>query len=333
MEQSPHASPAGPVTLQAVRKAAAATARLRRRTPLLKLPGVAGVWVKAENLQLTGSFKVRGALAALAGLSSGQLAQGVVTHSSGNHGQGLACAAQLFGTHAAVVIPEGAPEVKVRRTEAWGARVVRCGASAAEREEAARHEAETHGLTLIPPFDHPGVVAGQGSVGLEIFEDLPEVANVLVPVGGGGLLAGIVTALTALKPGVRIFGVEPELAADATESFNSGRPVSWPASLTNRTVADGVRTQRVGDLTFPLILEGTAGFLQASEEGIRAAAAWYLQEAKLVSEPTGALTLAAWRELASPEEVLAPGPTVLVLSGGNADPAFLGSLAGDLQRA
>src|SRR5690625_2421769 len=326
MTPLPNAPDAAGPTLQEMRSAAARTARFRRQTPLLPLDRGGRLFVKAENLQLTGSFKLRGALNALSLLEPAQLERGVVTHSSGNHGQALACAAALFGTGATVVIPEGAPEVKVRRTAGWGARIVRCGASAAEREAAAREEAERHGLTLIPPFDHPDVIAGQASVGLEIAAQLPGVANVLVPVGGGGLLAGSAAALKSLVPSVRVFGVEPELAADAAESFGTGRAVSWPAELTNRTVADGVRTQRVGDLNLPLILGHTDGFLTATEEGIVSAAAEYLLEANLVAEPTGALTLAAWREAAEDDPRFADGRTVLVLSGGNADPGFLRSL-------
>jgi len=326
MSASASTSAPGEITLETIRSAVSRTAALRRRTPLLQLD--AGLWVKPENLQLTGSFKVRGALAALTALNPEQLGRGVVTHSSGNHGQGIACAASLLGSSATVVIPEGAPEVKVRRAAAWGARIVRCGASAKEREDAALREAQLHGLTLIPPFDHPDVIAGQGSAGLEIFEDLPDAANVLVPVGGGGLLAGVATALKSLNPAIRVFGVEPELAADAAESFRSGQLTGWPAELTNRTIADGVRTQQLGELNFELIRSSIAGFLTVSEEAILGAAAWYLLEAKLVAEPTGAVTLAAYRELRdAADSPLAAGPTVVVLSGGNADPAFLAGLS------
>src|SRR5690554_4650240 len=251
------------VTLEDVRAAAGRIARAARRTPLLPLPVTGKVFVKAESLQTTGSFKLRGAYNALAQLSPAQLSRGVVTHSSGNHGQGLACAASMLGCPATIVIPEGAPQVKVDRTLSWGARVVRCGPSAAEREQAAAAEAERHGLTLIPPFDHPDVIAGQGTVGLEILEQLPDVANVLVPVGGGGLVSGIALAIRSIRPEVRVFGVEPELAADAAEAFETGRAVRWDAGLTVRTIADGVRTQEVGVNNLPLILKHVSGFLTA----------------------------------------------------------------------
>lgn len=317
----------GSVTLTDVQSAAARISGAVRRTPLLELPLEGQVYAKAENLQKTGSFKLRGAVNALRQLSPAELTRGVVTHSSGNHAQGLACAAHMLGVQATIVIPEGAPEVKVQRTLEYGARVVRCGPSSEERERVAAAEAERHGLTLVPPFDDLRVIAGQGTVGLEILEQLPDVANVLVPVGGGGLLAGVALAIKSLRPDVRVFGVEPELAADAAESFATGQPVRWDAARTTRTVADGVRTQQLGLNNLPLVLEHVNGFLTATEEGIMTAAAFYLQRARLVAEPTGALTLAAFRELGPADDLLAPGPTVLVLSGGNLDTGLLPRLA------
>lgn len=316
-----------PTTIEDIKAAAQRISKAARRTPLLPLPVTGRVFVKMESLQRTGSFKLRGAYNALAQLSPEQRARGVVTHSSGNHGQGLACAASMLGCPATIVIPEGAPQIKVDRTLSWGARVVRCGPSSAEREGTAAAEAEKHGLTLIPPFDHPDVIAGQGTVGLEIVEQLPDVANVLVPVGGGGLISGISLAVKSLKPDVRVFGVEPELAADAGEAFRKREPVRWDSALTTRTIADGVRTQEVGVNNLPLILEHVTGFLTATESSIVEAARFYALEAKLVAEPTGALTLAAWRELPSGESPLADGPTVLVLSGGNVAPDLLARLA------
>lgn len=316
-----------PVELEDIRAARERISAAARLTPLLPLPVTGKVFVKMESLQRTGSFKLRGAYNALAQLDPERRARGVVTHSSGNHGQGLACAASMLGCPATIVIPEGAPQIKVDRTLSWGARVVRCGPSSAEREAAAAEQAEQHGLTLIPPFDHPDVIAGQGTVGLEILEQLPEVANVLVPVGGGGLISGIALAIRSIRPEVRVFGVEPELAADAAEAFETGRAVRWDAGLTVRTIADGVRTQEVGVNNLPLILKHVSGFLTASESGIVEAARFYALEAKLVAEPTGALTLAAWRELDSDNSPLADGPTVLVLSGGNVAPDLLARLA------
>ncbi len=300
-----------------------------RRTPLLELEP--NLYAKAENLQLTGSFKLRGAYTFLASLSGAVRARGVVAHSSGNHAQGVACAAKLFGVPATIVIPENAAPIKVTRTLAWGAEVVRCENSSTARESVAREIAETHGATMVPPFDHPWIVAGQGTVGLEIAHDLPNVANVLVCVGGGGLLAGITTALRALCPQAQVIGVEPELAADAQASLAAGTVQRWDAALTARTVADGVRTQHLGALPFEIIRRGVAGIVTVSETEILAATRWYLEDAKLVAEPTGALTLAAYRKLKGGTYqgvTLQPGPTALIVSGGNLEPARLLELFG-----
>lgn len=318
------------LSLEQLRAAARRVAPDIYRTPLLRLPVDGEVYAKPENLQRTGSFKLRGALNFLASLEPEVRARGVCTHSSGNHGQALACAAKLFGVPAAVAIPEGAPEVKVERTRAWGAEVVRCGGSAAEREAAAERFVTERGYTLVPPYDHPWIVAGQGTAGLELIEELPEVANVLVPVGGGGLLAGVALAVGTLRPAAQLIGVEPELAADAAESFRRGERVSWPADKTTRTIADGVRTQAVGKVNFPIIRQHVDAFVTVSEAEILDAARWYLREARLVVEPTGALTLAAYRRLERGEAAglgLQPGPSALVVSGGNLAPEQLVALA------
>jgi threonine dehydratase len=180
----------------------------------------------------------------------------------------------------------------------------------------------------VPPFDHPWIIAGQGTCGLEIAEDAPDVSNVLVCTGGGGLLAGIAIAISELCPKAQIIGVDPELAADATESFYKGERISWSAQASTRTIADGVRTQQLGQYTFDIIKEKVHGFVTVSEEEIIKASKWYLEEAKLVVEPTGALTLAAYHKLKqNPKPLpLKPGKTVVLLSGGNADSSFLKSL-------
>ncbi len=315
------------VSLSDIEAAAARIQGTARRTPLLELePGLSA---KAENLQLTGSFKLRGAYNFLASLPEDVRQKGVVADSSGNHAQGVACAAHLFGVPATIVIPKNAPPIKVSRTRAWGAEIVRCENSSLERERVCQEFVESHGYTRVPPFDHPWIVAGQGTVGLEIAKDLPEVANVLVCVGGGGLLSGITTALRDLCPKTQVIGVEPELAADAQASLKAGRVEQWDAALTTRTVADGVRTQNLGDLPFALIHNRIAGIVTVSETDILAATRWYLTEAKLVAEPTGALTLAAYRQLARgtcQSVALNPGPTVLLVSGGNVEPTWLAAL-------
>ncbi len=316
-------------TLADVRAAAKRVEPAIFRTPLVRLPLPGEVYAKAENLQRTGSFKLRGAYNFLASLPDEVRKRGVSAHSSGNHAQGVACAAHLFGVRAAIAIPEDAAEVKVTRTLAWGAEVVRCGPSAAEREAAAQRFVTEQGYTLVPPYDHPWIVAGQGTAGLELAQDLPEVANVLVPVGGGGLIAGVALALKALCPAAQVVGVEPELAADAAESFARGEPVLWSAERTTRTAADGVRTQQVGRLNFELIRANVDAFVTVPEEAILEAAAWYLRDARLVVEPTGAITLAAYWRLERGEAgvTLRPGPTALLVSGGNLDGALLARLA------
>lgn len=325
-------------TLHDVRQAAERIAGRVQRTPLLRLPwdGPGAVahdlWVKPENLQRTGSFKVRGAMNFLASLDPEARGRGVVTHSSGNHGQAVACAAASFGVHATVVIPEGAPRVKVERTEGWGATVLRCENSADARELAAAEAAERSGATVVPPFDHPWIVAGQGTMGLEIAADLPEVANVLVPVGGGGLSSGTAAALAELASGARIIGVEPALAADAQESLRRGERIAWSAETTTRTIADGVRSQQVGELNFRMLQRLLHGVVTVDEDEIRSAAAWYPRYGRMVVEPTGALTLAAWRRLRDGEADgvrLREGPSVVVVSGGNVDEDVLATLVTD----
>lgn len=312
------------VSLRDIEAAAMRIAGTARRTPLLELEP--DLYIKPESLQLTGSFKLRGAYNFLAQLPEDVRQRGVVAHSSGNHAQGVACAAHLFGVPATIVIPHNAPPIKVDRTLAWGARVVRCENSSIAREEAAEALVEHEGYALVPPFDHPWIVAGQGTVGLELAQDLPEVANVLVPVGGGGLVSGITAAVAALCPKAQVIGVEPELAADAKASLARGKVEVWDAALTTRTVADGVRTQNLGTLPFAIIRDRLAGILTVPEEAIVTATRWYAEEAKLVVEPTGALTLAAYRSMQEGQAQgleLKPGPTALVISGGNVAPDWL----------
>ena len=310
---------AEPVTIEDIREARERIASAVVETPLVRLPLEGHVYAKCENLQRTNSFKIRGGYNFLAQLPDSDRKRGVVAHSSGNHAQGVAAAARHFGVPATIVIPHGAPELKVERTRALGADVVRCENSAEARTGAAAEIAEREGKTVVPPFDHPWIIAGQGTIGLEIAERLPEVAHVLVCVGGGGLISGIATALASHAPRARVVGVEPELAADAQESFHAGEVRAWPAEQVTQTVADGVRTQSIGAHNLAAIRAHVDSFATASEGSIVDATRWYAQDGKLLVEPTGALTLAAWRDAqkAGERSEWRDEPTVLLVSGGN----------------
>jgi threonine dehydratase len=311
-----------PVSLVDIEAAAERIAGVAVRTPLLRLPLAGEVFVKPESLQRTGSFKFRGAFNALAATPRERIEPGVVADSSGNHAQGVAAAASLHGVPATIVMPENAAQIKVERTAAWGAEIVRSGNSSAERQRLAAELRDERGLEYVPPFDDTRIIAGQGTVGLELVADLPSVRTVVVCVGGGGLISGVATAVRTLLPGARVIGVEPELAADAQQSLREGRIVSWPAGDVTRTVCDGVRTQALGTLTFATISALVDEIVTVTDEQVLDALRWAMLEAKLMLEPTGALALAAFRSGA----VAGDGATVLVASGGNADPALLAAV-------
>lgn len=305
------------ISLDDVRAAARNIAGVAVRTPLLPARWDGGLWLKPESLQPVGSFKLRGATHAVARLSAEQRARGVITHSSGNHGQALAYAARRAGARCVVVIPDVAPAVKIEQVRAFGAEVVLVPPP--ERLDAAQERAAKDGLALIPPYDHRDVIAGQGTLGLEIAEDMPDVDVVLVPVGGGGLASGVSTAITALLPHAKVIGVEPEFAADAQESLTKGELVTWPTELTYRTVADGVRTN-LSELTFAHLRKRLDRIVTVTEDEIRAAMTQVVRETRLVVEPTGAVTAAA-RLFHAAE--LPTGRTVAVVTGGNVDPQLL----------
>lgn len=305
------------VSIADVRIAADDIAGTVARTPLLPTLWDDELWLKSENLQPVGSFKLRGATHAVARLDPAARSRGVVTHSSGNHGQALAYAARAFGVPCTVVVPEGAPRVKVDRMRALGAEV-RLVPPVRRLVEAERIVAAT-GAALVPPFDHPRIIAGQGTIGLEIVADLPEVDVVLVPVGGGGLSSGVATAVRALRPSAAVIGVEPELAADARDSLAAGEVVVWGVDRTYRTSADGLRTN-LSALTFAHLRERLDRIVTVSEEEIAAALTRLVRDARLVAEPSGAVALAA--RLFHRDE-LPPGRTVAVVTGGNVDPAVL----------
>jgi threonine dehydratase len=313
----------GLVTLEDIRAAAQRLRGVAIRTPLV--PFAAGpppVLLKAESLQPIGAFKIRGAWNAMAQLTAGERRRGVVTHSSGNHAQGVARAARLAGVHAVVVMPSDAPSVKRARVEADGAEIVTVGVESGAREVMADRLMTERGLVFVPPYDDDRIIAGQGTVGLEIAEDVADLALVLVPIGGGGLASGVTVAVKALHPGARVVGVEPALAADAAESLREGRIVRWDGALTSRTIADGTRSQSIGRRPFAHLSRFLDGIVTVSEAEIGAGVRLAAEEARLVVEPSGALALAAAR-FHGPELGLMglAGTVVAVVSGGNVDPA------------
>jgi threonine dehydratase len=299
------------------------------RTPLL--PYGERAWLKPETLQPIGAFKLRGAYNAIATLPPAARAAGVVTHSSGNHGQGVARAARLLGVHAVVVMPSDAPQLKVDRVRADGAEIVLVGPSSDERAARAVELARERGLTLVNPFDDDAVIAGQGTVGLEIVEQIadldepqagqepgePPPLTVLVPIGGGGLASGVATAVRSIRPEAQVWGVEPELAADARDSLREDRLVRWEPSLVGRTIADGMRPASIGVRNLAHLRVYLTGVQVVSEDEIRRAMVRAADEARLVVEPSGATTLAAWCFHAA--ELPPTGRVVIVLSGGNVD--------------
>jgi threonine dehydratase len=303
----------------------AAQQRLRgvaMHTPLVSFEP--GLWVKAEGLQPIGSFKLRGAFNKVAQLSPAQLACGVITYSSGNHAQGVAYAARALGIKAVIVMPSNAPQVKVKATQALGAEIVTVGPASTERKVRAEDLAAEFGYVVIPPFDDRDIIAGQGTCGLEILADRPEVDLVLAPVGGGGLLSGVAAALKLSRPGVRVIGVEPELASDAAESWRAGSIVSFTGEQTARTAADGLRTQSVGVLNFAHMRAYVDDIVTVTESEIRDTMRQMIFITRLVPEPSGAVALAA--ALFHRDQLPHARETVAIMSGGNVEPSVLRDL-------
>jgi threonine dehydratase len=291
------------------------------RTPLFasrSLSEAAGVEIrlKCENLQRAGAFKIRGAMNALLQLSEEERSRGVVAFSSGNHAQGVALAARILGIKATIVMPEGSVATKVAATEGYGARVVTAGVTAATRDTVAREIAEKSGASVIPPFDDERIIAGAGTVGLEVVEEWPDVANVVVPLGGGGLLAGIALAATSVKPGISVYGVEPRAGNDGEQSFRSGKIV---AIQPPKTIADGARTLAIGVRNFAIIQERVKNVVSVEDDVLLDALKFAMYRTKLVIEPTGALGIAAALSKAIPLN----GPTAIIVSGGNLDFSLL----------
>lgn len=307
---SPAAAPT--VSLATIREAARQLEGVAVRTPMVEVARQP-LFLKCEHLQPIGAFKVRGAHTAIARLAPAVRAAGVVTSSSGNHGQAVAWVARRFGIRSVVVMPESAPAVKVAGVRAHGGEVVFAGPiRGPEQQLAADRYAREEGLAPIPPFDHPDVISGQGTVGLEILEQAPGVTTVLVPVGGGGLLSGITTAIKALAPGVEIIGVEPAGAPKLQAALSAGGPATLEQTA---SVADGLLTRAIGRLPWALIRAHVHEAVPVTEAEIGQAVRFLFERQGLRVEPSGAVTIAAL--LAG--KVQRPGPVVAVLSGGNVD--------------
>lgn len=282
------------------------------------------LYLKPENLQPVGSFKLRGAYNKIASLNEEERRRGVIAYSSGNHAQGVAYAARALGVRAVIVMPRTAPAIKRESTAAMGAELVLVGPGSEERRTRAEELAAQHGYVIVPPYNDESIIAGQGTIGLEILEDLPEVETILAPVGGGGLLSGIAAAVKQSGSGCKVIGVEPELAADALASMRAGHVVSWGPEETTRTIADGLRTQSVGEISFAHIRKYVDGIVTVSDEEIRQAMRLLAPNPRLVAEPSGAVTVAAF--LFHRDELPQTRINVAVISGGNVEPAMLAEI-------
>jgi threonine dehydratase len=320
------------VTLADIRAAQSLLQGVAVRTPLLEWTSESAtrkLYLKLENLQPIGAFKLRGAYNMVASLTDEERRRGVISYSSGNHGQGVAYAARALGAKAVIVMPGNAPKNKIEATAALGAEIITVGPSSEERRLRAEGLAAERGYAIIPPYNHEKIIAGQGTVGLEIIEDLPGVETVLVPVGGGGLISGVAAAIklgdNGAKPSkVKVIGVEPELAADAQASLRSGCIVSSPATQVSRTLADGLRTQSIGAINFEHIRAYVDDIVTVSEDEIRETMRRLSTNSQTLSEPSGAVAAAAF--LFHEDELPDALTSVAVVSGGNIDPNLLAEL-------
>ncbi len=300
------------------------------RTPLLEWTSGTDrrkLFLKLENLQPIGAFKLRGAYNKVASLTEQERRRGVITYSSGNHGQGVAYAARALGARAVIVMPDNAPQNKIDATAALGAEIVIVGPGSEERRLRAEQIAAEHGYAIVPPYNDEKIIAGQGTVGLEILEDLPNVETVLVPVGGGGLISGVSAAIKLSNPKINVIGVEPELASDAQASLRAGRIMTSPAEQVSLTMADGLRTQSIGAHNFEHIRAYVDDIVTVTEYQIRETVRLLSANEKTLSEPSGAVAPAAF--LFHSEELPITNINVAVISGGNIDPKLLQAIRGE----
>ena len=311
------------LTLDAIRAAADRIAGVTRVTPLLRAcdliacgrPTVRPLLVKCENLQVGGAFKIRGAYNMASSLPPEKLRAGIMTFSSGNHGLAIALSARLLNVPAVIVMPTNAPAVKVDGSRALGAEVLFEGTTTIERKARAEAEAARRGMTIVPPFDHLQIAAGQGTIGLEILEQCPEVGTVYVQMSGGGLISGIATTIKRLRPSVRVVGVEPVGVARMTASLAAGHPVTIAITP---GITDGLLAVRPGEITFPHVQAFVDRVVTVGDPAIVQALGWLFREVKIVAEPSGAITVAAALADAGRADLPA-GPVVAIISGGNVE--------------
>jgi threonine dehydratase len=313
------------VTLKDIQQAQSLLRGIAVRTPLVlcKLPddhqmNDRQVFIKPENLQPIGSFKLRGAYNKISSLTPEERKRGVVAHSSGNHAQGVAFAARALGVKATIVMPNSAPKVKLDATRLFGAEVILVGPASEERIKKAEELEREHGMIAVPPYADEKIIAGTGTIGLEILEDMADVELVLAPVGGGGLISGIATAIKESNPRAKIIGVEPEFAADAQASLRSGKIQSISGESAMRTAADGLRSQSIGEINFEHIKKYVDDIITVTEEEIRQAMRRLLFSGRVLAEPSGAVTTAA--AMFHTGLLPASNKTVVVLTGGNIEP-------------
>ena len=288
------------------------------------------LFLKPENHQPIGAFKLRGAYNKIASLSEPERKKGVISYSSGNHAQGVAYAARALKTKAVIVMPNNAPQIKREATAKLGAEIVLVGPGSDERKIKAEELAAQHGYVIVPPYNDEKIIAGQGTIGLEILEDLPEVDTILSPVGGGGLISGVAAAIKLTNPKVKVIGVEPELAADAQASLRAGKIAQFPAEQVSRTLADGLRTQSIGELNFEHIRRYVDDIITVTEEEIREAMRLLAQNPQTVAEPSGAVATAGF--LFHRNQLPNTKLNVAIISGGNIEPAMLAEIRADAHR-
>lgn len=289
------------------------------------------LFLKPENQQPIGAFKLRGAYNKIASLTDAERKRGVISYSSGNHAQGVAYAARSLGVKAIIVMPNNAPVIKREGTEALGAEIVLVGPGSTERQLKAEELAAEHGYIIVPPYNDEKIIAGQGTIGLEILEDLPEVEAVFAPVGGGGLISGVAAAVKLTRPEIHVIGVEPELAADAQSSLRAGKVVQLPAEDVSRTIADGLRTQSVGAINFEHLQCFVDAIVTVSEEEIKQTVQMLAANPDTVAEPSGAVATAGF--LFRADQLPKTRINVAIISGGNIEPKMLEEIRAKLHPA